>query len=376
MRLRTLLIVLLLAVCWPTSAQAASAPSSSPSTLVEFLAQVDAGRARVEAASKAYQAALEGRQDASRTLETAQERLAKSATTLTHANAAWEVSSQALQAASDHFDKLVRQLYMTGSAPSPIDLMLVDPSAQLEGAAAHLAYLTSASDSSVLAHNQAQTSFQEAQARREAAAAAFAAAETDLAEAQAAFNAAELGVDAALTEKVQARQELDLLMASFTPASGQGVLPPQQCSNWLVKVLYRAGFTGEDNREAWAIAMRESGGREDAVSSTSDYGMFQFNKPTFGSQPWWDDQLILTRDYNAAVAFELSQGGKSWINWGLDGHGRVNPLFYQRSGWTEDMILDRIVKPYAKFYEMYPCATPAPGPLETSMGVLIPSPQP
>ena len=40
-----------------------------------------------------------------------------------------------------------------------------------------------------------------------------------------------------------------------------------KCGDWLTRLLSRSGYEGEDLREAWAIVMRESGGREDAVSA-------------------------------------------------------------------------------------------------------------
>ena len=50
-----------------------------------------------------------------------------------------------------------------------------------------------------------------------------------------------------------------------------------RCGDWLTRLLSRSGYEGEDLREAWAIVMRESGGREDAVSATGDLGLFQIN---------------------------------------------------------------------------------------------------
>ena len=50
----------------------------------------------------------------------------------------------------------------------------------------------------------------------------------------------------------------------------------------------------------------------------------------------------------------LSQGGKSWYAWGLDGQGRLNPGAYVNSGWSDEQInglLDR----YLRWYKSYPC---------------------
>jgi hypothetical protein len=119
--------------------------------------------------------------------------------------------------------------------------------------------------------------------------------------------------------------------------------PP--CKNWLVKVLHKTGFRGKNLREAWAIVMRESGGREDAISATGDYGMFQFNKAAWGRQKWWKTDLMLTREYNAAVAFEISDGGRTWYPWDIDGKGR------HKAGYTSKYVYNK----YVSWYEKYPC---------------------
>lgn len=118
------------------------------------------------------------------------------------------------------------------------------------------------------------------------------------------------------------------------------------CKNWLVKVLYKTGFRGKNLREAWAIVMRESGGREDAISATGDYGMFQFNKAAWGRQKWWNTDLMLTREYNAKVAFRISDGGRTWYPWDIDGKGR------HKAGYTSKYVYNK----FAMWYEKYPCA--------------------
>lgn len=96
---------------------------------------------------------------------------------------------------------------------------------------------------------------------------------------------------------------------------------PEPCKNVLVTALHDAGFRGENLKEAWAIAMRESGGRPDAISSTGDYGVFQFNRAAHGRQDWWDTDRLLTREYNIKVAYRMSKGGKWWGPWDMSGSG-------------------------------------------------------
>jgi len=147
--------------------------------------------------------------------------------------------------------------------------------------------------------------------------------------------------------------------APSLPGSDQRPIVVEGCQNRLVQLLARAGFSGEDLREAWAISMRETGGRAEVGAghpdfNGADFGLFQFNKPTFAGEPWWDDAALLDGDYNARVAYHLSRGGKTWYLWGLDGQGRTNPVVYA-SIWTSEQIDNWITRPYQKFYALFPC---------------------
>lgn len=146
-----------------------------------------------------------------------------------------------------------------------------------------------------------------------------------------------------------------LLPASFGTASSEMTLigkyikkpsPVKQCKNWLVRELERAGFKGKNLREAWAIVMRESGGRADAISSTGDYGMFQFNRSAHHSQDWWNTQKLLTKSYNAKVAYRMSKGGKWWGPWDISGDGQTHLAQYTpHSAFAK----------YKQWYNKYPC---------------------
>jgi hypothetical protein len=127
------------------------------------------------------------------------------------------------------------------------------------------------------------------------------------------------------------------------------------CGDWLIRLLSKSGFSGENLREAWAIVMRESGGRADAVSSSNDLGLFQINTATWQSQPWFDREELLKKKFNAKVGFLLSDGGKSWYSWGLDGHGRPDAGAYINAGWSEERIVAKIIEPYILWYARYPC---------------------
>ena len=119
----------------------------------------------------------------------------------------------------------------------------------------------------------------------------------------------------------------------------------RKCKNWLVRELHHTGFRGKNLMEAWAIVMRESGGRADAISSTGDYGMFQFNRAAWSGQDWWNSNKLLTRGYNAKVAYRISRGGKTWYPWDIDGKG------HHKGAYTSDSTY----KAYLKWYNKYPC---------------------
>ena len=122
--------------------------------------------------------------------------------------------------------------------------------------------------------------------------------------------------------------------------------PKIACKNWLVRELKEAGFKGKGLRIAWAVAMRESGGRANAISSTGDYGVFQFNRAAWSGQPWWNTKKLLTRDYNIMIAYRISQKGKTFSPWDIDGQGR------HKGNYTSSGVYGK----YKSWYNKYPCA--------------------
>lgn len=135
--------------------------------------------------------------------------------------------------------------------------------------------------------------------------------------------------------------------ARHEPARGPAAVRLlRRCDNKLVKVLWRAGFHGANLKEAWAIAMRESGGRPRAVSPTNDIGLFQFNTATWSGEPWWDRDRLLTAAGSARMAARLSNKGRNWYPWGLTGKGTANAGAYRAAGWTRQQVRAWIVRPY------------------------------
>ena len=125
----------------------------------------------------------------------------------------------------------------------------------------------------------------------------------------------------------------------------RAITKPKPCKNWLVRELKEAGFKGRGLRIAWAIAMRESGGRANAISSTGDYGVFQFNRAAWGKQPWWNTTKMLNRDYNIMIAYRISQKGKTFYPWDIDGKGNHKANYTSRG----------VYQKYKSWYNKYPC---------------------
>jgi hypothetical protein len=94
----------------------------------------------------------------------------------------------------------------------------------------------------------------------------------------------------------------------------------------LVALLKAVGFEGQDLREAWAVAKKESSGRplaHNGNASTGDnsYGLFQINmlgelgderREKFGLD---SNAELLNPVVNAQIAYHMSNGGRNWIAW-------------------------------------------------------------
>jgi hypothetical protein len=94
----------------------------------------------------------------------------------------------------------------------------------------------------------------------------------------------------------------------------------------LVELLSAVGFTGQNLKEAWAIAKKESNGRPLAHNGNiktgdNSYGMFQVNmlgelgvdrREQFGLKSNSD---LLNPVVNAQIAYHMSNGGENWTAW-------------------------------------------------------------
>jgi hypothetical protein len=94
----------------------------------------------------------------------------------------------------------------------------------------------------------------------------------------------------------------------------------------LVELLQVVGFEGQDLKEAWAIAKKESNGRPLAfngnkLTGDSSYGIFQINMIDFlGVDRREKFELDTNAELfnpvkNIQVAFHMSKGGEDWSSW-------------------------------------------------------------
>lgn len=117
------------------------------------------------------------------------------------------------------------------------------------------------------------------------------------------------------------------------------------CTDPVVSVLHSAGFRGKALRYAYGIVMRESKGHAIAVSPGHDYGLFQWNRAAWSRATWWDPVRLLDPAYNAAVAFKISQGGRTWYPWDINGRGYHLGRYSSRATY----------RVWVQYVKAYPC---------------------
>jgi hypothetical protein len=117
------------------------------------------------------------------------------------------------------------------------------------------------------------------------------------------------------------------------------------CTDPVVNVLHTVGFRGRALTYAYGIVMRESKGHARAISETSDYGLFQLNRSAWSKQPWWDPVRLLNPMYNASVAYQLSQGGRTWYPWDINGRGQHLGRYSSRATY----------RVWVQYVDAFPC---------------------
>lgn len=73
---------------------------------------------------------------------------------------------------------------------------------------------------------------------------------------------------------------------------------------------------GDHNTAQWAtaVAMAESGGNDQAVSPSDDWGLWQINAIHFAEFHTWAG-AALNPDNSARMAISISQNGRNWAAW-------------------------------------------------------------
>lgn len=112
-------------------------------------------------------------------------------------------------------------------------------------------------------------------------------------------------------------------------------------ANRTLGYIRAGGWPTKLQKLAWTIAMRESGGRN--IYDTGDYGIFQLNKPTYGTQPWWtsDRKIQYDPEYNSSMAYRhVSSSGKNFLPWAMrvnkDGNYEWDWSYYTpRPSWAD-----------------------------------------
>lgn len=340
-----------------SAASAHGAPSAPTPTFIEALAAIPDATRALTAAEQALEQAGVQRAAMRAAAIAAEAELSRANQDAREVRLVRTLADRAAQRALDAIDDAARTMYATGgTVPSLAEvLMTADSQSGFTRSLQTRQYLSSVASDVIRLAESAAAQRRQADAvnarvheARDRTAAASRVAESTLAVADAVLGSAR-------AEESEARQRYRQLMRITRVDRSADYGRIKQCGDWLTRLLARTGFEGENLREAWAIVMRESGGRADAVSVTNDLGLFQINTATWRKQPWFDRETLLTKRYNATVAHTLSRGGSTWYSWGLDGHGRPDARAYVNAGWSEERIVRSIVMPYVQWYAQYPC---------------------
>lgn len=133
--------------------------------------------------------------------------------------------------------------------------------------------------------------------------------------------------------------------ATVAVKAGKAAKP---CKDPIIKVIRAAGWKGNQQRVAYAVAWRESNHRP-GESTYPDLGLFQLNAPTWqGTKYWPADPLDA---YSNAKAAHRLWRDHSWRPWGLNASGTgVDMRDYSWSAWQ---IEHWVWRPYVAGLHLY-----------------------
>ena len=145
------------------------------------------------------------------------------------------------------------------------------------------------------------------------------------------------------------------LAVMVAPAPAQA----DTCNKRVVKVLEKAGFTGNNLRIAYAVVMRESKGQnlaEDSPWFSGALGWFQIQTSAHSGKPWWSRAAMLNPLRQSQIVYNhMTNKGRWWQPWGLTPNGRgVDASQY--GGWSSWQITNWIWVPYWRYYQSFPAA--------------------
>ena len=119
--------------------------------------------------------------------------------------------------------------------------------------------------------------------------------------------------------KINAPEKIAMLLSKYENAT-------ELSDKELKELLSLVGFKGQNLKEAWAIAKKESNGRPLAFNGNkntgdSSYGIFQINMiGELGPDRRDKFELDANSDLfnpviNAKIAYHMSDGGENWSSW-------------------------------------------------------------
>jgi len=134
---------------------------------------------------------------------------------------------------------------------------------------------------------------------------------------------------------------------------------PEPCGDRVARILYDAGFRDESLRIAWSIVHRESRG-ENVVPghpqwNGADWGLWQANKPTWGSASWWSDAAMSDPRKQSRIMFRtLTKRGTYWQPWGLTSPHADGVDASSYGSWGPALWDAWIWQPYARYRAEFP----------------------
>lgn len=148
------------------------------------------------------------------------------------------------------------------------------------------------------------------------------------------------------------------VLATFVLAFSLGSFSPAQAGQCrVVKVLDKAGFTGNKLRIAYAIVMRESKGQnltEDSPWYSGALGYWQVQTSAHSHNKWWSRAAMLNPYRQSVIVYKyMSNKGTYWRPWGLTNDGKAMDTSHY-SGWSSAQHYAWIWKPYITYYNAFP----------------------